>query len=414
MVAQPGTVQSAKSTAHGGAAGGRLLALDGLRGLTVLLMLLVNNIALQAATPDQLMHAPFGGVTLADLVFPWFLFCMGVAIPRTASSPEGQKLPRWHRVRRILTRTALMFGLGLFLTSALARTPVFALGVLQLIALAYCAAALIYLASPRPAFLCGAAALLLVGYWAAIRLVPVPGVGPGVFEEGRNLLLHINRAFLEPLGLRGLPSVVPTAALALLGAVVGQLLQGATRRQRGTGQEQALGPSESRGSRTAGAPSFPPPPYPFLSRHRPLPQLLLLGIGLTLLGHLWSLELPFSKTFWTPPYIVLTAGLGTLVIGVFYALFDLRGWRWAAFPLLVLGSNALLAYVLPILFKVWVLQGWTVRVGGQRLSLQQAWLNGHIAHAGVVLGGWAYTLLYTLLWWAVLWWFYRRKVFLRV
>lgn len=102
---------------------GRLLALDGLRGLTVLLMLLVNNVALDASTPDTLTHAPFGGVNLADLVFPWFLFCMGAAIPYSAASFAKQNLPLWRRVYRILTRTALLFGFGLFLTSALARTP---------------------------------------------------------------------------------------------------------------------------------------------------------------------------------------------------------------------------------------------------------------------------------------------------
>lgn len=351
----------------------RLLALDGLRGLTVLLMLLVNNVALDAATPDQLTHAPFGGVNLADLVFPWFLFCLGAAIPYAHASFQKQNLPTWRYVYRVLYRTLILFGLGLFLTSSLAHTPVFALGVLQLIALAYGVAALLYLALPRPSTLLLLAALLLVGYWGAIRLVPLPGVGPGIFEEDRNLLLQVNR-YLEPLGLRGLLSVIPTAALALLGAVVAQIL-----RQTREGERRLL-------------------------------WLLGLGGVFTLVGWLWSLELPFSKTFWTPPYILFSAGLGTLLIGIFYVLYDLKGWRWLALPLVVPGSNALLAYIVPILFKVWVLQGWNL---GQQ-SLQQAWLAWHIRTLGPVLGGWAYTLLYIALWWLVLWWFYRKKIFLRV
>lgn len=411
MVIQAKTVRPEAAASSSG----RLLALDGLRGLTVILVLLVNNVALQAATPDQLMHAPFGGVTLADLVFPWFLFCMGAAIPYAAAGFEKQKLTVWRRLYRIFTRSALMFGFGLFLTSALARTPVFALGVLQLIALAYFVAALIYQISPRPGFLLAMAGVLLVGYWAAIRFVPVPGAGPGIFEEDRNLLLHINRTLLEPLGLRGLLSTIPTAALALLGAIVAQVLRGTGGQGRKSASEEAS-PTKPPGSETNTQKRFSPISaigYP-LAAMGPLPILLIMGAGLTGIGYLWSLELPFSKTFWTPPYILYAAGLGTLLIGIFYVLFDLRGWRWLAFPLTVPGSNALLAYIAPILFKVWILQGWTVNTTAGKQSLQQAWLGWHVGQSGVVAGGWAYTLLYIVGWWVVLWWLWRKKIFLKV
>jgi len=337
-------------------------------------MLLVNNVALNAATPDQLTHAPFGGVNLADLVFPWFLFCLGAAIPYAHASFVKQNLPIWRYLQRIMFRSALLFGFGLFLTSALAHTPVFALGVLQLIALAYLVAALLYLASPQPITLLLLAALLLVGYWGAIRLIPVPGLGPGIFEEDRNLLLHLNKTYLQPLGLRGLLSTIPTAALALLGAVVGQILRkNALPRQRFVG-------------------------------------LFALGTALTLVGWLWNFEMPFSKTYWTPPYILFSAGLGTLLMGIFYLLFDLKGWRFWAYPLVVPGSNALLAYLAPIVFKVWVLQGWTLG----KVSLQQAWLDFLVAYGGKITGGWLYTLSYIVFWWLVLWWFYHRRIFLRV
>ncbi|WP_018467908.1 DUF5009 domain-containing protein [Calidithermus timidus] len=347
----------------------RLLALDALRGLTVLLMLLVNNAAIGEATPEQLMHAPFGGVNLADLVFPWFLFCMGASIPYSASSFDRLGLPAWRFYARVFSRSALLFGLGLFLTSSLAHTPVWALDVLQLIALAYFVAAVLHrLASPVGALLLLSGALLL-GYWAAIRFVPVPGVGPGIFEEDRNLLLYLNRSYLEPLGLRGLLSVVPTTALALLGAAASQILRS--------------------------------------GRERVLPVLGGLEVAA---GYAWSLELPFSKTYWTPPYILLSAGLATLLLGGFYLLFDRKGWRFAAWPLTIPGSNALLAYLAPILVKVWILQEW--RVGPK--TLQQAWLGWLVERWGAVGGGWLYTLGYILAWWLVLAWLYRRRIFLRV
>ncbi len=359
----------------------RLLALDGLRGLTVLLMLLVNNVALDAATPDQLTHAPFGGISLADLVFPWFLFCMGAAIPYAHASFLKQQLPPWAYVQKALVRSVTLFAIGLFLTSVLAHAPVFALGVLQLIALAYLVAALIYLVSPRPVALLFISGALLVGYWAALRFVPVPGAGPSIFEEDRNLLLYLNQTYLEPLGLRGLLSVIPTAALALLGAVVSQILRGPTQ------------------------------PDPSANRLAPISlELIVLGSLLTLGGWLWSFSLPFSKTFWTSPYILFSAGLGTLIIALFYLLFDLKGWRSLAFPLSVPGSNALLAYVAPIVFKVWILQGWSIH--GQ--SLQKLWLNTMVSLDGPILGGWLYTLSYIAGWWLVLFWLYRKQVFLRV
>jgi predicted acyltransferase len=346
----------------------RLLALDALRGLTVLLMLLVNNMAIGEATPEQLMHAPFGGVSLADLVFPWFLFCMGASIPYSASSFARLGLPAWRFYARVLGRSALLFGLGLFLTSSLAHAPVWALDVLQLIALAYLVAAVLYrLAPPVGALLLGG--VLLMGYWATIRFVPVPGVGPGIFEEDRNLLLYLNRTYLEPLGLRGLLSVVPTAALAILGATASQILR--------SGREGAL---------------------------------LLLGGLEVAAGYAWSLELPFSKAYWTPPYILLSAGLATLLLTGFYLLFDRKGWRLGAWPLIIPGSNALLAYLAPILLKVWILQGWQL---GEK-SLQQAWLSWLVGRWGTVGGGWLYTLGYILAWWLVLAWLYRRRIFLRV
>lgn len=350
----------------------RLLALDALRGLTVLLMLLVNNMAIGDATPEQLMHAPFGGVSLADLVFPWFLFCMGASIPPSAASFARKELPPGRYYIRVLSRSALLFGLGLFLTSSLAHAPVWALDVLQLIALAYLAAALLCRLAPQVGALLLMAGVLLVGYWAAIRFVPVPGVGPGIFEEDRNLLLYLNHTYLEPLGLRGLLSVVPTAALALLGAAVSQTLL-------------------RKGLRD---------------------PLLLLGLGglEVSAGYAWSLDLPFSKAYWTPPYILLSAGLATLLLTGFYLLLDRKGWHFAAWPLTIPGSNALLAYLAPILLKVWVLQDWKL---GQQ-SLQQAWLAWLVERWGTVGGGWLYTLAYILSWWLVLAWLYRKRIFLRV
>ncbi|GIW35187.1 acyltransferase family protein [Meiothermus sp.] len=352
---------------------GRLDSLDVFRGLTILLMLLVNNVALDAQTPYLLTHAPWnGGVYLADLVFPWFLLAVGVAIPFAATSFRKKNLPGWRYDLKVLQRSILLFGLGLAIVSSIAKRPVFALDVLQLIAMAYLVAALLYdLPVHRRAMIAG---FFLVAYWAAIRYLPVPGVGRPIFEEDQNLILHFNNTFLNAVNLRGLLSVIPTSALVMLGSLIGDLFR----------LEMS-----------------------FLRRTA---WLFGIGLGLTALGMLWNLSLPYSKTFWTPSYILLAAGLGALLLGVFHCLVDARGWRGWAFPLKVFGSNALFAYVVPILVKVWLLQG--MKIDGA--SVQQYVLNFWQGLAGSYGGGWLYTLSYIAFWWLVLWGLYWRGIFLRV
>ena len=118
---------------------------------------------------------------------------------------------------------------------------------------------------------------------------------------------------------------------------------------------------------------------------------------------------------------VLGAGLATMALsltqslGMFYLLIDVNRWRAWAFPLVVFGANALLAYIAPILVKIHVLQEWRWRMAdGSHLPLQQALLHACIVRAGRIPGGWLYTIGYILLWWIVLYQMYRKRVYLRV
>ena len=143
----------------------------------------------------------------------------------------------------------------------------------------------------------------------------------------------------------------------------------------------------------------------------------LLGIGVVLvaLGWLWSKAIPFNKPVWSPSFILYTAGWGVLALGTFYAVLDVKKWRWGALPLLVFGSNAIFAYVAPILTKFYILQGWTwPGPNGKPWPLQTALLHASIVHWGQFRGGIVYTLSYVLVWWVVLFVLYRRRIFLRV
>lgn len=357
----------------------RLLSLDAFRGLTIVLMLLVNNIALDVYTPKHLTHASWNaGVNLADLVAPWFLFCVGVAIPFSAASFAKTGKPAWHQDLKILRRGALLVGLGCLIDSTLYNGPVFCLDVLQIIGLAYIAGALLYdLPLSRRMGIAGA---LLIGYWAAIKFLPIPGVGTGLFEQSRNFIAHLNRTYLMPFNLTGLPSIVPTTALVLIGSAIGDLLR---RRDREPMWVVAW--------------------------------LMLIGVALTIGGIIWNSSLAFNKPLWTPSYILLSAGTGSLVLGLFYLIIDAHKWSKWSFPLVVFGSNAIVAYVAPILAKLWILGRWHVNVPGHgAVPVLQRILDVTVEHLGRVPGGWLYTIGYIAVWWLVLWQLYRKKLFLRV
>jgi len=339
-----------------GAGGARVLSLDILRGLSILLMLLVNNLAEAPQTVSQLRHAEWGsGIHLADLAFPWFLLCVGVAIPFSAAGFARRGESKRQFYLRILRRTAILLALGAILDMSWDHKLVFfTVGVLQTIAISYALAALLYNLAGRWRLL--VAGVCLVGYWAAIKLLPIPGVGAGVFTEDRNLILYLNRTYLGHVGLWNLPRIVPTTALTLIGTAVGDLL----RRE-------------------------------YTDPRRKSAALALLGVVFVAGGYIWSLSLPFNKPVWTPSYVLLAAGLGTLLLGLVYLVVDIWRWRWWAFPLIVFGSNAVLAYVVPILVKTLILNPLDV-------SIVQ----------------WFRLTSFVVFWWLVLWLLHRKKIFLRV
>ncbi len=179
----------------------------------------------------------------------------------------------------------------------------------------------------------------LLVYEAALLLVPVPGVGQGVYREEANLMRHLNATYLAPLDLRGVFSTIPTGALVLFGTLVGE----------------ALG----RGGRGV---------YPLAW------AALVLGLAL-------RLGLPYDKTYWTPPYILVTAGVGTMLLGLLRGLASRPLFGLKAVQ--ALGANPLPAYLLPVAFKVGVLT--RVRVGQEPL---QDLLLSHLTRAfGPVWGG---------------------------
>lgn len=360
----------------------RAVALDAFRGLAIAVMLLVNNAALDSAVPKHMVHAAFGDTpTLADMVFPWFLLAVGIAIPFSVASALKKGATPAQQFWQIVRRVALLYGVGCLVDSSVRHEWYFGTGVLQLIALVSGAARLLYV--PNRLLRLGVIAALLFGYGFALSSLPIAGFVPGAFTETHNLSQYLNDRYLHAYTLDGLLSVLPTTALALIGTLVGDDLRGRSK------------PVALRG------------------------RMLIAGAALTAAGLLWGYEIPMSKQFWTPPYICLTGGLGLLLLGVMYQIADVFGPRLPILrnlltPLVIFGMNPLIAYAGAIFVKTLIFQRVTVPVDGKLVTLQESVMNALTASQGKIAGGWIYMGLYLLAVWLVCALLYKRRMFLRV
>jgi predicted acyltransferase len=352
---------------------GRLVSLDAFRGATIAAMILVNNPGSWGAVYWPLEHARWHGWTPTDLVFPFFLFMVGMAL----------NFSRKIAFREALRRAAILFALGLFMAAfpffhlASLRIP----GVLQRIAVCYLAAWLVRRATGAWGQAI-AAGTLLAAYWLLMTRVPVPGGMAPNLEPETNLAAWIDLQLLgghmwkqtKTWDPEGVLSTLPAIATTLLGSLAGIWIRSA----------------RSGNARTAG--------------------LLGSGVVLTALGLAWGLAFPINKSLWTSSYVLLTAGLAAYLFGLFYWLADVRGHRAWTGPFVTYGRNAIFVFVASgLLAKTLAL----VTVGGVTLqahlhrALFEWWLAPHAASL-------AFALATVAFWYAVLRAMDRRGIYLSV
>lgn len=362
----------------------RLLSIDALRGFDMfwiiggdqIVRLLAKNLSpeTQSVIDRQLEHAEWEGFFFYDLIFPLFLFLVGVVLPFSLGKIAAAGEPRKTSYLRIARRTAFLFGLGLLANGILrfdwANLRV--TGVLQRIALCYGIAAIIYMNTNRAAR-CVALVAILAGYWALFQYVPAPETSkPADYSKEHNLGGYVDRHYLPGKILKayyqygdneGLLSTIPAVGTTLLGVLAGEWLR---------------------------------------SRRRPWTKAAgLLGAGIAGIagGLFWGQTYPIIKNLWTGSFVLLTGGLSLILLGIFYAVIDVLKWRGWAFPLAVIGMNAITIYVLPrfVDFKY----------------TASFFLSGVLEHAGdhktLILALGVMTVK-----WLLLWFLYRHRIFLRV
>jgi predicted acyltransferase len=410
------SVTSASTTTPGRPA--RLVAVDAFRGLTVAGMLLVNDPGSWGHIFPPLAHAAWNGWTPADLIFPFFLFIVGITTHLSLSARRARGDDDRAILRQILRRGTMIVVIGLLLSwfpffswGPIPGTtdPVFIVrmldrllhvripGILQRIGVVYLACGfLTWRTSVRTQLV--AVAAILVGYWVLLTLITVPDSGLAGWmvldKPSATLAAWVDRALLDWTSSgwgnhiwaetktwdpEGLLSTLPAVATALLGALAGQ----------------------------------------WLARSRPLAErlnwLFAVGAIVATVGCVWGWVFPINKNLWTSSFVLLTAGLAALALGVCIWLIDeLNIRRWAA-PWVIFGANPIVAFVGSDLVARLIYSVVTVPTAAGPVPLETAvyrsmfasWLDPRPASL-------AFAVCFTLAWLGVLSVLYRRRIFIKV
>lgn len=385
----------------------RILSIDVLRGLTVAFMILVNDPGDGKVSYWPLEHANWNGWTPTDLVFPTFLFLVGCSIVFSIGSRLKNGVPHstiaWQVTKRSFWILVINFAMQL-LPDFHNLHHVRLYGVLPRIAFVYFCASMLYLASQRVTNLVIAVVVLLVGYYAMLRFIPIPGVGmPGhdvpFMDQHNNLTAYIDRGFnawtqahlhtgylyVTYRDPEGWLSTLPAIGTCLLGVLAGKLIRSAV-------------PAKT--VRTA---------------------LLAAGAAGVALGYLWNIWFPINKNMWTSSYVLLSAGIATVLLGLCYSIYDVsqrqktsHAVRVLSWPWVVFGSNAITAYVMSTVWEK-IFNLIHIHDGGHTLS-PLTWLNKYgFQHWGSTANSsLAFAIFYVALCFLPVWILWRRGIFLRV
>jgi predicted acyltransferase len=358
----------------------RIVSIDALRGFDMFWiigggMILENLIRVWDNPVTEVIHGQLGhvewqGFHFEDLIFPLFLFIMGAVLPFSISrrKERGQSLPKLYL--HILKRSFILILLGLIYNNLLNFnwSEMRWMGVLQRIGLCYFFASVIVLNTKwRPQVIFIAAVLIL--YWLATALIPVPGFGAGVITKEGCLSSYIDQQLIPGVlyygtgDNEGLISTLPAICTALMGSLAGLWL-----RSNRTGSKKAKG-------------------------------LAIVGLACVIVGYLWGFVFPIIKIIWTSSYTLFSGGFCLMLLALFYWIIDVKGYRkWTIF-FVVIGVNPITIYFLQRF----------VDFGG----IAEFFLSGLVAHAGQVA-----PLIIPLgvlgIKWLLLWFLYRHKIFFKV
>ncbi|MCD0467491.1 acyltransferase family protein [Flavobacterium sp. ENC] len=419
----------------------RLISLDVFRGLTILLMTIVNNPGDWGHVFPPLLHAEWNGCTLTDLVFPFFVFIMGVAVPLAMPDKKYDGTT----FNKILVRSLRMLCLGIFfnyfgkiqlfglegiplligrliITIAVGYAlmgnfntklkNIFAFsilliylilaysgieayqdvrlpGVLQRIAVVYFVVSLLYLkTSQKTQIITGV--VLLLGYWAAMTLIPVPGIGEANLDKATNLASWLDSILLKGHMYRGtvtwdpegILSTIPSIVNGIIGLLIGQLLQLK------------------------------------IAKTEIAKKMMVAGIALIIAGLIWNIVFPINKSIWTSSYVLYTTGLAATVLSILYYIIDIAAYKkgfklfliWGVNPMIVFFASQIIPQALVMI------QFENPHKTGEQINLLSYLYGYGIApfFSNPMMASFAGALVYVAIWTFILWIFYKNKLIFKV
>ena len=419
----------------------RLISLDVFRGLTILLMTIVNNPGSWATVFPPLLHSDWNGCTPTDLVFPFFIFIMGVAVPYAMPSKTFDQ----STFNKILVRSLRMLCLGIFfnffakihlfglegiplllvrlaITIAVgyallgnfnSKTKLFLAvsilaiylflaysgienyqdvrlpGVLQRIGIVYFIVSLLYLKTTQKTQILAALTILLC-YWAIVTMIPVPGIGFANLEKGTNLAAWVDNTFLKnhlwsftkTWDPEGILSTIPAIATGIIGLLIGQLLNSASTKEK-------------------------------IAK-----KMAIIGVLLVIVALLWNIVFPINKALWTSSYVLFTSGLAILFLTLFYFLIDILNFKRGTKLFLIWGVNPMIVFflseIIPQGLEMIVIKN--PKIATEQINIQYYFYRFCIAPSfnNPMNASLAFALVYAFFWTIILLVFYKKKLFFKV
>lgn len=367
----------------------RLLSLDVFRGLTVASMILVNNPGDWGHIYAPLEHSSWNGCTPTDLIFPFFLFIVGVSIVFAMQTKAADASQHGKLITHIIRRAATIVLLGWFL----ALYPHFDFhnmripGVLPRIGIVFGICGIIFVKTERKTQLILFWVFLIV-YFLLMTFVPVPGTGYANLQPETNLGAWIDRTLIGNLHLwkesitwdpEGLLGTIPACATTLFGIFIGTWLK---RKDKDESTKVAW--------------------------------LFSIGVGAVILGLLWDLFFPINKALWTSSFVLYCGGLATLGLAFLYWIIDVQGYKRFTRFFVVYGVNAITVFFLSA-FIVKSLNRIHVTDGNKKIGVTQ-YVFQHVftPHLSPVNASLAWAICFVLFFWVILTWMYNRKIIIKV
>ncbi|GGE56939.1 putative acyltransferase [Pedobacter psychrotolerans] len=380
----------------------RLLSLDFFRGLTVAAMILVNNPGSWGHIYAPLEHAEWNGCTPTDLIFPFFLWIVGVSIAFAMSSSKADPSTHQKTIIKAIKRGITLYLLGFFLAifgkimaviidgkSLLeAFQTVRLLGVLQRIGIVFVISSIIFLRISNKGIFKLFIAILAI-YWALMTFVPVPGIGYANLEKETNLAAWIDRGILTEAHTwassktwdpEGVLSTLPAIATCLFGVLVGVWLR----------KKEVDQPTK-------------------------VAWLFTSGVAAVVLGLLWDLQFPINKALWTSSYVLYAGGLASIGLALCYWLIDVQDYKRITTPFVVYGVNAITVFFLAGLMpRVLNLIKLSNADGTKSALLEKVYTTFYTPFFSPINASLLWAITYVLGFYVLLYFMYKKNIIIKV